>query len=143
MKRVGLCLIAGLMGAAVAWGEIPAGWVDAGEGFYYQTPVLGLGEGLLQGQAVVTVQIQNQSGRPAGEAVFLCTVYSVTGKTIRDISRTISGFAPGSSLIVDFPLGDIAPGDVGRAIVRTMRAIPSRPESTPAPTRTKATGKSP
>ncbi len=125
-KFAGLGMIAWMVLTTVAQAEAPAGWLDAGEGFYYQPPVVMLGEGDSNGQTLVTFQIQNQSGRPAGETAFRIVIYSNEGRILRELTRIAPGFAPGTSLIIDFAIGDIPPHTVGRVVVRTLQAEPPR-----------------
>lgn len=130
-RSAGLVMIACMVLTTAAQADAPAGWLDAGEEFYYQTPVVMLGEGDSQGQTLVTFQIQNQSARPAGETTFRIVIYSNEGGILRELTRTVPGFSPGTSLIVDLAIGAIPPDAVGRVVVRTLqrehpRAAPKR-----------------
>jgi hypothetical protein len=120
---IGVAAILVWMGlAAAAHAQQPAGWIDAGEGFYYQPPIVAGGEGPLEGQSIATIQIQSQSADLSGTASFRIIVFSNEGQILRELTKSVSGFTPGASLIVDFPLGDIDRDVIGRVVLRTEHA---------------------
>jgi len=125
-RRAALGIVAWLALTSAVGAEAPAGWLDAGEGFYYQPPVVMVAEGAPPGRTLVTFQIQDQSGRPAGETVFRIVIFSNEGRILRELTRAVPGFIPGSSLIVDAVVADIAPEAIGRVIVQTLQTQPPR-----------------
>ncbi len=111
----------------LAHAQTPAGWIDAGEGFYYQTPVLAGGEGPLAGQTIATIQIQSQSADLTGAATFHVIVFSTEGRIVAELTKNVSGFTPGASLIIDFPLRSIDRDTIGRVVLRTEFASRAKP----------------